>query len=346
MMQFFSLDGEWQMRWGSGTRGNLNLLNQREGLDSHKMIAARVPGEVHADLLRLGIIGDPNVGTNVLAARWVEEMRWGFRRLFAPPAGAMENGARVWLTFDQLDYAATIFLNGVEIGTHENTFYPARIDVTGKLTAGENLLVVILDSGLFSVADKEAGHMANSLDAKLHKRHWLRKTQSTFEWDWSPRLINVGITGSVRLEIAETALRPDQFVPLTELSADLQTGSVRGRWFVENTSSAPIAGTLRLELDGKVITQAVEFRPGVHPVEATITVETPTLWWPIGHGAAHRYPIHATLLVGDETIATTSAMVGFRHVRINQDVKAGGTSSWRSTGGKFSARVATWCRRI
>ena len=35
------------------------------------------------------------------------------------------------------------------------------------------------------------------------KRHWLRKAQYEAGWDWHPRLLNVGITGPVRLEIAD-----------------------------------------------------------------------------------------------------------------------------------------------
>lgn len=40
--------------------------------------------------------------------------------------------------FDGLDLAASIFLNGQEIGKHANSFHPCRIEVTGKLKVDLN----------------------------------------------------------------------------------------------------------------------------------------------------------------------------------------------------------------
>ena len=99
-------------------------------------------------------------------------------------------------------------------------FCPCRVEVTGKLRAGENLLCVVLDSGLFDVADRTGEGYVNSLDQKLHKRHWLRKPQCQFSWDWSGRLINVGITGPVRLEWTADPVRVERLVPLATLTPD------------------------------------------------------------------------------------------------------------------------------
>jgi hypothetical protein len=59
------------------------------------------------------------------------------------------------------------------------------------------------------VADREGAAYHQGLDAWLNKRHWLRKPQYQFGWDWNPRLINVGITGPARLEWAKR-IRLDQ----------------------------------------------------------------------------------------------------------------------------------------
>ena len=145
-----------------------------------------------------------NRDTNVLAARWVEQCIWSYRREF-DVTPEMLNAKHAWLYFRQLDLVASIVLNGQEIGTHNNVFYPSRLNVTGKLRPGKlrpgkNVLTVHLDSGQFWVSDKPYEGFDSQLDGKLHKRHWLRKPQSSFSWDWAPRLINVGITGDVCLE--------------------------------------------------------------------------------------------------------------------------------------------------
>src|SRR3954454_13623332 len=93
--------GTWQIRWSDGTRGRLEYANRDAVGDASKYFPATVPGEVHLDLIAAGVLTDPYVGTNALAARWVEECLWAYRREFEAPAGAM--GARSWLVFEGLD---------------------------------------------------------------------------------------------------------------------------------------------------------------------------------------------------------------------------------------------------
>src|SRR4051794_26058974 len=99
------LCGDWKIRWSDGQRGR---LEQAESVDSQKFdherwIDARVPGEVHLDLWRAGLIADPYVGTNCLSARWVEECQWTYRRTF--DLDEIPRG-RAWLVFEGLDLNA------------------------------------------------------------------------------------------------------------------------------------------------------------------------------------------------------------------------------------------------
>src|SRR3954469_14780014 len=105
-------DGAWQMRWSDGTRGRLEYANRDAVGDASKYFPAAVPGEVHLDLIAAGVLADPYVGTNELAARWVEECLWAYRRGVWGAAGAVGKGARAWLVFEGLDLIATIYLNG------------------------------------------------------------------------------------------------------------------------------------------------------------------------------------------------------------------------------------------
>ncbi len=147
------LDGAWKLRWCDGQRGGLvhRLLGPQADLS--RALDAEVPGEVHVDLMRAGLLADPALGLNCLAARWVEETVWYYRRTFTAPA--LESGERATLTFEGLDLAATVYLNGREVGRHANSFYPCQIDVTAALQAGENVLVVAIVSGLFPPYYKE-----------------------------------------------------------------------------------------------------------------------------------------------------------------------------------------------
>ncbi len=318
MLNQINLNGTWRVRWTDGQRGRTEFAN-REKTDEARYIDAQVPGEIHLDVWKQGWIKDPYVETNCLAARWVEECIWSYRRFFNV-SNAVRKG-RAWLVFDGLDLAASIVLNGQEIGKHCNSFHPCRLEVTGKLKPGRNLLTVHLDGGLFHAAEQAAEGWGVGLDSRLHKRHWLRKPQCQFSWDWSTRLINVGITKSVRLEWTADQVRIDTFVPLADLAADLCKGKVRGRLFVEGLADKPCHGKLTLEiaeLDRKA-TVDVELKPGLNPVEACLEVADPELWWPVGHGSQKRYTIRASLSVDGRKIGERSARIGFRHVRVNQD---------------------------
>lgn len=324
MTRTLSLNGAWDLAWASGQRGRLEYEVNGKPVKS-RYLKAQVPGEVHDDLLRQGLISDPYVKGQVLQSRWVEEMLWSYRREFIAPAESRKTSARAWLVFEGLDLVAKIHLNGEKIGEHRNTFYPCRVEVTGKLKPGKNVLRVDLDSGVIDAGNKTAEGYSNSPDAQLHKRHWLRKPQCQAEWDWSPRMLNVGIFKPVQLEWTTQPARADQFVPLAEVSDDLQTGRLRARWFVEGLKKTTTKATLKVTLTPPKsgapvrVSVPVELKPGLHPVEANLEVQNPALWWPVGHGDQSRYGITAELIVGGKIVATESCRIGFRKVRVNQE---------------------------
>src|ERR1019366_2237239 len=138
MTNTFDLGGDWQLSWADGVRGN-TALAERDAVDAARFLPARVPGEVHLDLERAGLIGDVRLGLNALTARWVEEMWWMYRKEFDAPAEALA-APPAGLLFDGLDLTARIVLNGQEIGQHQNAFHPCRLPVAGQLRAGRNVL--------------------------------------------------------------------------------------------------------------------------------------------------------------------------------------------------------------
>jgi beta-mannosidase len=313
MNRRLNLNGVWKLRWHDGQRGDRPERLLGPDADLSRAFDATVPGEVHETLIQRGLLDDPNVGANVLRARWVEEMFWHYRRTFRAPK--LRRGERAWLVFEGLDLAAEIYLNGREVGRHANYFHPCRLDVTEALAAGQNVLVVRLESGLFhaanrSVADLEERH----IDHQLTKRPWLRKPQSPHGWDWSPRLLNVGIHGNVYLEIARS-VRWDNCVVLSELSDDLAAGKVTARVFVEGLERKSRKTTLTVDVAGVRLKKPVVIKPGLNMLELTVPVARPKLWWPVGHGAQPRYTVKVALA----GIGSAMKRVGFRHVRVNQE---------------------------
>lgn len=65
-----------------------------------------------------------------------------YRRRFTPAV----RGARQFLYFEAANYATHVFLNGEKLGVHEGGFTPFAFEVTDRLRAGENSLVVAVDN--------------------------------------------------------------------------------------------------------------------------------------------------------------------------------------------------------
>jgi beta-mannosidase len=314
MLNSLSLNGTWTVHFTDGTRGNSRSARQAE-VEPSRTLPASVPGEIHLDLMKAGLIPDIYRGLGHLTCAWTENYLWTYRRTFTVPAEALRS-AGVWLVLEGVEMFADVCLNGEQVGTHGNAFYPCRINVTGKLRTGENLVTVRCDPGLWGVADRKSEGLSRNEDEPLHKRYWTRRIQSQTSWDWSPRVMNCGIQGGARIEYLSDGetLRVDQFAPLAELSEDLQTGSIRARVFVENVGSAPVQTKATVEVAGVRAERELTIGPGQSVHELTLTVPHPQLWYPAGHGAQPLYDVAVTL--GGEK---TSKRVGFRHVRVRRE---------------------------
>jgi beta-galactosidase/beta-glucuronidase len=230
------LSGKWNVTWNDGNKGKNSVedfIRFNPLLDSARYVETDVPLDLNLAMQRLGLFGDINFGMNTLRAGWVSRQYWQYYRFFNVPKEILSTTC--WLVFDQLDYNATIYINGEFAGTHKNAFIPCRLDVTGKLKEGKNIITVGIESGLFDVADKEGGSYNNGLNTLLNKRHWQRKPQYQFSWDWNPNMINVGITGSVRLEWKETA-RLDNIVTWMKFNNDLSSAELTIRPFIQGLS--------------------------------------------------------------------------------------------------------------
>lgn len=80
------------------------------------------------------------------ATLWLYEGPVWYRTRFATPADAADK--RQFLYFGAVNHAASIYVNGALLAKHEGGFTPFSVEVTGKLKAGGNLLVVRADNRL------------------------------------------------------------------------------------------------------------------------------------------------------------------------------------------------------
>ncbi len=316
MPESLCLNGTWGLIWAEGSALIPAFQYVGPKLEGHRMLPAEVPAPLHKVLQDAGIIEDPNFGLNSLRARWVEEMYWVYRHTFEAPREACEQAA--WLVFEQLEMCAKVWLNGEEIGTHANVHRPARFNVTGRLRPGENLLVVQLTTGMHEACDKPVREYMPDDISLLTKRQLHRKPQYQCGWDWNCRLMNVGILGDVRLEWSSVP-RLDQASVFALVSEDLTSATLHARAFVDNHTGESMPATVRVRVaeTGQEVALPVRLEPGLAYHEATVEIDSPRLWWPVGHGEQFLYEVQVALEVQGERQAVVRR-TGMRRVEIDQ----------------------------
>lgn len=161
---------------------------------------ATVPGTVHTDLLQNKIIQDPFIADHLENTQWVQQSSWIYKTSFILCEEEYTSQYAL-LVFEGLDTYASVYLNGQLILEANNMFRTYKPDVSNKLKQ-TNEIVIIFHPVLA---------LADSL-AKLDKikrpcennRHYIRKAQYHFGWDWAPEILTMGIWRPINLYLNES----------------------------------------------------------------------------------------------------------------------------------------------
>ena len=218
------LDGDWafaEKSWQDGKKLACSTL---------EWLPAQVPGHVHVDLVKNGVIADPFERMNELGCQWVDEGAFSYRTSFEFQPD--ETRPQRLLGFSGLDGVCSVFLNGERIAEHDSMFVPLEVDVTTRLVAGENELRVDFESAARVGRDRRARYFAaehlSENTERFDERAFVRKAQYMYGWDWGPRLVSAGIWQAVSLIEHAGRLRnvrvsqhhhPDRSVSVSTLTA-------------------------------------------------------------------------------------------------------------------------------
>lgn len=103
--------------------------------------SATVPGNVHSDLLVLGLIEDPFIGKNEENVQWVSETDWEYRTTFSLDEATLQK-KNIELNFEGLDTYASVYLNDSLILKTNNAFREFKVDVKPLLKKENNLHII------------------------------------------------------------------------------------------------------------------------------------------------------------------------------------------------------------
>lgn len=215
----------------------------------------------------------PNAyNTALTSASMTGYVGW-YRRDFTLPSKAFANyvpaSARAWtITFESVNYTATVWLNGHQIGTHTGAYLPFEFQLTG-LHAGVNRLVVRVDN-VRTAADFPPGPGGQ----------W---------WNYGGILDAVYLQPVQRAELDQVQIRP--LLPCPTCAATVQE-----QVLVRNLTGSPQLVRLRGAYGRAALDfgQATIAPHGTWTANASVRIAHPDLWAP-GHPALYR----ATLTLSD-----------------------------------------------
>ncbi|MBU0715728.1 MAG: hypothetical protein KJ964_10275 [Verrucomicrobia bacterium] len=327
-----SLNGRWGFQGSAQTPGGPSIAKKA-------WLPALVPGDIHLDLIANGLLPEPLEGFNVKKAGKFENYIWHYRKTFKFKCPKMPFKARLF--FEGLDCAAGIYLNDFFLGSTANAFVEHVFDVSYRLRDGRNSLEIKLTNGLETLAGKELKKYLAS--APEYGRIWLRKPQFSFGWDWAPRLITCGIWRNVRLETTTFGFIDDVFARPV-LSRDFRQAVVncRFKFTPVDSKTGPRQAVLKITNSAGRVAAETAVRLKTGEVTASMVIEKPELWWPVGEGNQHLYTLEIEVTDG-ETIRSNTCF-GVRRVRLLEKTldKGGNTFAFEINGKTLFCRGANW----
>lgn len=298
------LDGEWSLKW--------RPINDASDVpECPRAIAARVPGDVHDDLVRAGVLPEPLIAANAPKHEWAERAVFTYEREFT----IEKSFDRAELVFDGLDCLAEVFVDGLSVGSSANAFVPHVFDVTSFVKPGQtHRLRVDVETGVCWGLEQAA---ANGVTGEQPERRFLRKSQFSFKWDWAPRLVTCGIWRSARLKLySGAALRDVRLTHAYEghqavLYADVEIEVFSAGTFTLGLTASRDDSTWRAECK-------LDLAAGINRKRIQVEVYPVQRWWPAGYGGQPLYDVEASLSRLGVTMDVYSTTYGFREIAVRQ----------------------------
>lgn len=268
--------------------------------DAIGSVEATVPGCVHTDLIRSGVIKDLYWRDNNLQYRWIENEDFTYTCSFMA-----EPSDHATLVFEGLDTYCDVYLNGELLGSADNMFVPHEFFVGGMLKKWDNELRVSFRSPI-----KEIAHLPEGRAAFTKERIYTRRMQCTYSWDWVDRFVTCGIHRPVYIRYGNDMHVESAYI-VTE-SIDKYSAQICLELELKNYEAG---GTVTIDVlspDGEIVYSADVYSKEPKIVRR-IDVANPALWYPVGYGEHPLYTLCVT--VGENVHAEN---FGIRTLKILQ----------------------------
>ena len=316
----WALAGGWMMAAAPTVKATTEEI-AKAGFATSGWLAATVPGTALTTMIDRGVYPDSDYGlNNLIIPESLNKQDYWYRNEFKAPAA---KARRLTLTFEGINYAAEVWLNGKPLGNIKGAFIRGAYDVTDVLKAGQmNVLLVRVsppphpgiahEQSILGGPGENGGAMV--LDGPTF--------MATEGWDWIPAIrdrdtgiwqpVTLKATGVVRIGDVQVITK----LPLPDTSnADIEINVP-----LENTSDHSVKGTVKVSIENMTVTKDVTLAPGQSEVKlapaefAQLTLQHPRLWWPNGYGKPELYTAKVEFSEGSAASDEKNVRFGVREV--------------------------------
>ena len=316
----WKLAGGWRLQAAPEVKATGEEIS-KAGFADKDWLVATVPGTALTTMIDRGIYPDPDYGLNNLAIpESLAHQDYWYRVEFKTPAAT--HGQRLTLSFEGVNYAAEVWMNGKKLGGFTGAFLRGKFDVTDVAAGGENALAVRVSPpphpGIPNEQSLKGGPGENGGMEVLDG-----PTFSAAEgWDWIPgiRDRDTGIWQDVTLTATGPVEIGDLNVITTLPKPDRSEADVEIEVPLTDAGNAETDGELTATFDDVKVTKNVRLAPGetvvrLEPAEfAQLKVQNPRLWWPNGYGDPALHTLNVSFATGAKTSATKKIEFGMREV--------------------------------
>ncbi len=263
-------------------------------------IPACVPGSVQKALLDAGLISDWNVGMNYRACQWVENLHWIYQTTV--PDSWLQSGAEYELSCEGLDGSGWIFINGQQAAAFNGSHLPVILDLTSYIRPNNNTVQIVFDCPPRWLG--QFGYTSQMTDPKV---------RFYYTWDWTARLVQIGIWDAISLKVTQQKTKIESFHPTATVDIGMRSGTINVRGAVQADPHSKIE--VAVEHDGKPISVCQSTAQELNQNGVKIHVPDIKLWWPNLHGEQPVYTAKLTLYNADNAISDVSVKtIGFREI--------------------------------
>ncbi|MEM9053225.1 MAG: sugar-binding domain-containing protein, partial [Bacteroidota bacterium] len=274
---------------------------------------AKVPGQVHLDLLNNQLIEEPYKVDNELKLRWIEEENWIYKCTFDVSRKQYRN-ENIELHFEGLDTYAEVYLNGTKILSADNMFRRWEVDVKDQIKRGENELRIVFQSPIKRNKAKvesypyllPSGNETADIETKVSS--FTRKAAFHFGWDWGPRFVTAGIWRPVKL-VTWNKVRIKN-IRTSTLSLNREVAKMQTLIDLDVSET----GTYEVLLKQK--TSILDLVKGSHQIVHNFDIRKPKMWWPNGHGNANLHEQRVRVRLDKKVLDDATDTYGIRTVEL------------------------------